>query len=85
MKEKKNEELYSACTSSVLRMGNLPTSMVGDFQRDPSGTSRQLVVAKAQHLMFDVAENFTQRSPETTYSDGKHESRLVMSSPTQLR
>ena len=37
MKEKKNEELYNACTRSVLKMGNLPTFMVGDLHRNPSG------------------------------------------------
>ena len=66
VKEKKNEELYNACTRTVLRMGNLPTSMVGDLQRDPSGTSRQLMVAKTPHLLFDVAEHFTQGTPEST-------------------
>ena len=57
-------------------MGNLPAFVVGDLQRDPSGTSRQLMMAKTQHLLFDVAEHFTQGTPESTYSDGKHESRL---------
>ena len=56
MKEKKHEELYNACTKILLRMGNLPTFMVGDFQRDASGTSRQLMIAKTQHLLFDIAE-----------------------------
>ena len=32
MKEKRNEELYTASTRTVLRVGNLPTDMVGDFQ-----------------------------------------------------
>ena len=31
------------------------TIMVGDFQRDPSGTSRQFMMAKTQLLLFDVA------------------------------
>ena len=34
------------------------------------------MMAKRQHLLFDVAEHFTQGTPETPYSDGKHESRL---------
>ena len=34
------------------------------------------MMAKTQHLLFDVAEHFTQGTPESTYSDGKHESRL---------
>ena len=57
-------------------MGNLPAFVVGDLQRDPSGTSRQLMMAKTQHLLFDVAEHFTQGTPESTYSVGKHDSRL---------
>ena len=60
VKEKKNEELYNACTRTVLRMGNLPNFLVGDFQRDPSGTSKQRMMAKTQHRMFDVAEHFKQ-------------------------
>ena len=59
MKERKNEELYSVCTRTVLRMGNLPTFTVGDFQRDPS-----LMMATAQGLLFDVAEHFAQGTPE---------------------
>ena len=50
--------------------------MVGDLQRDPSGASRQLMMAKAQGLLFDVAEHFTQGTPKATYSDGRHESWL---------
>ena len=34
------------------------------------------MMAKTQHLLFDVAEHFTQGSPETTYSNGKHETQL---------
>ena len=76
VKERKNEGLLYACTRTMVRMGNLPAFVVGDLQRDPSGTSRQLMMAKTQHLLFDVAEHFTQGTPESTYSDGKHESRL---------
>ena len=50
--------------------------MVGDLQRDPSRASRQLMMANAQGLLFDVAEHFTQGTPEATYSDGRHELRL---------
>ena len=32
--------------------------------------------AQTQHSVIDVAEHFTQGVPETTSSDGKHESRL---------
>ena len=76
LKEKKNEELYNACTRTVLRMGDLPTFMLGDCQRDQIATSRQLMMPKTQHLLFDVAEHFTHGVPETTCDDGNHESRL---------
>ena len=33
------------------------------------------MMAKTQHLLFDVAEHSTQGTPESTNSDGKHESR----------
>ena len=87
MRERKNEELYNACTRTVLRMGDLPTFMVGDLQRDPSGASRQLMMAEAQGLLFDVAEHLTQGTPEATYSDGRHESRLdyVFANTSALR
>ena len=40
VKENQIEELYNTCTRAVLRKGkNLPTFMVGDLQRDNSGTS----------------------------------------------
>ena len=54
------------------RMGDVPTFMVGDLQSDPSGVSRQLMMS----VLFDVAEHFTHGTPEATYSDGRHESRL---------
>ena len=50
--------------------------VAGDLQRDPSGTSRELMMVKTQRLLFDVAEHIIQGFPETTYSDGKHASRL---------
>ena len=31
------------------------------------------MMAKTQHLLFNVAEHLTQGTPESTYSDGKHE------------
>ena len=37
MRERKNEELYNACTRTVLEIGNLPTLMVGDLQRPLRG------------------------------------------------
>ena len=77
MKEKKNEELHNACTRTLLRIGNLPTFKVGDLQRDPPGTSKQLMMAKTHHLLSDVAEHFARGAPEPTCSDGKHESRLA--------
>ena len=73
LQEKKNEELYLACARTLFRMENLPTFMVGDFQRNPSGTSRHLMIAKTQHFLFDVAEQFTQGTSETTCSVGKRE------------
>ena len=87
MRERKNEELYNACTRTVLRMGDLPTFMVGDLQRDPSEVSRQLMMAKAQGLLNDVAEHFTQGTPDATYSDGRRESRLdyVFANTSALR
>ena len=43
---------------------DLPTFEVGDYQRRPSGMSRQLMMAKTQHLLFDVAKHFTQVVPK---------------------
>ena len=87
VKEKKNEELYNSSTWTVLVMGNLPTLMVGDFQMDPSGTSRQHMTVKTQHFLFDVAEHFTQGIQETTYCDGRQEPGLdyVFASTAAMR
>ena len=48
----------------------------GELHIDPSVTSRLFIMAQPQHLLFHVAEHFTQGIPETTCSDGKHDSRL---------
>ena len=47
-------------------------------RRLPEGYARDVETvhdAKTEHLMFHVAEHFTQGTPESTYSDGKHESK----------
>ena len=85
MTEKRNDELYNACTRTVLTMGNLRAFMAGHLQRDPAGASRELMMAKTQHLLFDVAEHFTQGLPETTFSDGNMCHDYTISSPTQSR
>ena len=48
MRERENEELYNARTRTELRMGKLPTFMVGYLQRDPSGASRQLMIGQSK-------------------------------------
>ena len=68
--------LHSAFMRTILVSGNFPTFMVRN-QKDPAGTSRQLITGKRQHVFLDdVADHLTQRDPKTTNSDGKHESTL---------
>ena len=51
--------------------------MVGGLQRHPEIASKQLMMAKGKHLLFELAEQLTEGvPPQQTYSDGEHETRL---------
>ena len=47
------DKLHFAFTRTTLVLGNLAAPMVGDVQKDPVGTSRQLTTGKKQHLFLD--------------------------------